>query len=52
VMRKWYKPIRNRRGSGIARTAVMRGARNNSAIAQPPKGQTQPLVPENSCMQL
>ncbi|MEM8671965.1 MAG: IS110 family transposase [Planctomycetota bacterium] len=24
VMRKWYKPIRNRRGSGIARTAVMR----------------------------
>ena len=24
VMRRWYKPIRNRRGSGIARTAVMR----------------------------
>jgi hypothetical protein len=23
-MRKWYKPIRNRRGSGIARAAVMR----------------------------
>jgi transposase len=24
VMRRWYKPIRARRGSGIARTAVMR----------------------------
>ena len=24
VMRRWYKPIRGRRGSGIARTAVMR----------------------------
>ena len=24
IMRRWYKPIRNRRGSGIARTAVMR----------------------------
>ena len=24
VMKRWFKPIRARRGSGIARTAVMR----------------------------